>query len=209
MEFNHNTVLLRETVEGLNIKKNGIYADCTLGGGGHSRLICESLDKDGTLIGIDQDTAALKKCGNEFSSFPAKIIFVHENFRNIKKLLNDLNIKYIDGAVMDLGVSSHQLDCVERGFSYMHDSPLDMRMNTESPLTAYNIVNEYAERDIAHIIQNFGEERFSKKIAAYIVRAREKEPVATTVQLSDIIKSAIPAANRRGGHIPLDAPFRL
>lgn len=199
MEFKHVSVLLNECIEGLDIKKDGIYVDGTLGGAGHSYEILKHLSDKGLLIGIDQDEDALKAAKKRLQNYK-NVKFVHNNFFNIASILNELKIDKIDGMLMDLGVSSYQLDTAERGFSYMKDAPLDMRMNTEDSISAYEIVNEYSEEDLFRIIRDYGEERFAKKIARNIVSSRERKPIQTTLELVDIIKRSIPIKFQQGGH---------
>lgn len=207
MEFKHVSVLLNECIEALNIKENGVYVDCTLGGAGHSSEILKKLSDEGRLIGIDQDTDALKAAKEKLKAFE-NVTYVHNNFTNIEEILNDLNIDGVDGVLMDLGVSSYQLDTGERGFSYMQDAPLDMRMNRESDLSAYDIVNSYEETDIYKIIRDYGEEKFASRIAKFIVDRRKLKPINTTLELVDIIKAAIPAKARREGPHPAKRTFQ-
>ena len=207
MEFNHVSVLLNECLEGLNIKENGIYVDGTLGGAGHSSEILKRLSKEGRLIGIDQDTDALKAAKERLKDY-SNVTFVHSNFSNIENVLNNLNIDGVDGILMDLGVSSYQLDEGERGFSYMKDSPLDMRMNRENDFSAYNVVNEYSEEDLYRIIRDYGEEKFAKRIASFIVENRQEKNIETTLELVEIIKNAIPAKARREGPHPAKRTFQ-
>jgi 16S rRNA (cytosine1402-N4)-methyltransferase len=199
MEFKHISVLLKETIEGLNIKEDGVYVDCTLGGGGHSYEILKRLSNKGKLIGIDQDTSALNAAKERLKKFK-NVIYVHNNFYNIGEILNELNIDKIDGIIMDLGVSSYQLDEAERGFSYMKDAPLDMRMNRNNELSAYDVVNSYSEEDLYKIIKDYGEDSFAKRIAKFIVERREKESINTTGKLVEIIRAAIPIKFQRDGH---------
>jgi len=199
MEFKHVSVLLKEVIEALNIKENGIYVDCTLGGAGHSSEILKRLSQEGRLIGIDQDINAIKAAKKRLKGY-SNVTYVHDNFYNIDHILKELNIDGVDGVLMDLGVSSYQLDTAERGFSYMKDAPLDMRMNTEDSISAYEIVNEYSEEDLFRIIRDYGEERFAKKIARNIVSSREIKPIQTTLELVDIIKRSIPIKFQQGGH---------
>ena len=201
MEFNHVSVLLNECLEGLNIKENGIYVDGTLGGAGHSSEILKRLSNEGRLIGIDQDTDALRAAKERLKDY-SNVTFVHSNFSNIENVLNNLNIDGVDGILMDLGVSSYQLDEGERGFSYMKDAPLDMRMNRENDFSAYNVVNEYSEEDLYRIIRDYGEEKFAKRIASFIVENRQEKNIETTLELVEIIKNAIPAKARREGPHP-------
>ena len=207
MEFNHVSVLLNECLEGLNIKENGIYVDGTLGGAGHSSEILKRLSKEGRLIGIDQDTDALKAAKERLKDY-SNVTFVHSNFSNIENVLNNLNIDGVDGILMDLGVSSYQLDEGERGFSYMKDAPLDMRMNRENDFSAYNVVNEYSEEDLYRIIRDYGEEKFAKRIASFIVENRQEKNIETTLELVEIIKSARPAKARREGPHPAKRTFQ-
>jgi len=192
MEFKHISVLLNESIELLNINPDGIYVDGTLGGGGHAELVCQHLSGNGRLIGIDQDSAAIAAATKRLAKFAPRVTIVHDNFRNIKDILCNLEIDEIDGAILDLGVSSHQLDIPERGFSYHSDAPLDMRMNTDAAKSAHTVVNTYSEEELTRIMFEYGEERFSRRIARKIVQAREVAPVETTFELVDIIKSAIP-----------------
>jgi 16S rRNA (cytosine1402-N4)-methyltransferase len=207
MEFKHISVLLNEVIEGLNIKENGIYVDCTLGGAGHSGEIIKRLSADGRLIGIDQDKDALKAAGEKLKEYE-NTTYVHNNFTNIEEILNSLNIEGVDGILMDLGVSSYQLDEGERGFSYMKDAPLDMRMNRDSEFTAYDVVNGYNEEQLSKVIRDFGEEKFARRIAKFIVDRRSANPINTTLQLVDIIKAAIPAKARREGPHPAKRTFQ-
>ena len=207
MEFNHVSVLLNECLEGLNIKENGIYVDGTLGGAGHSSEILKRLSNEGRLIGIDQDTDALRSAKERLKDY-SNVTFVHSNFSNIENVLNNLNIDGVDGILMDLGVSSYQLDEGERGFSYMKDAPLDMRMNRENDFSAYNVVNEYSEEDLYRIIRDYGEEKFAKRIASFIVENRQEKNIETTLELVEIIKNAIPAKARREGPHPAKRTFQ-
>ncbi len=203
MEFHHASVLLRETIEGLKIKPEGIYVDGTLGGGGHSLEIVKRLGETGRLVGIDQDETAVRAAGERLSAFDigGKITIVRDNFRNTKEILKELGIKGIDGMLLDLGVSSYQIDTKERGFSYRFDAPLDMRMDERQRLTAREIVNGYGERELFRVIRDYGEDKFAKNIAKHIVLAREKKQIETTGELNEIIKAAIPARMReKGGH---------
>lgn len=199
MEFSHYSVLLSETVEGLNINPDGIYVDGTLGGGGHALEICRRL-KRGHLYGIDQDDAAIAAAERRLSEFQDKVTILRDNYCNARAALSALGVKKVDGMVLDLGVSSHQFDQAERGFSYRFDAPLDMRMDRRKTLTARDIVNNYSEQELFHIIRDYGEDPFAKNIAKHIVKAREQGPVETTYQLNEIIKAAIPAKIRQKGH---------
>ena len=207
MEFKHVSVLLNECLDALNIKDDGIYVDCTLGGAGHSSHILQRLSKDGLLVGIDQDTDALKAAGARLKEYENKKL-VHNNFHNIDSILEELEIPKVDGILMDLGVSSYQLDEGERGFSYMKDDPLDMRMNRDREFSAYDVVNSYSMEDLWRIIRDYGEEKFAKRVAEFIVNRREEKPIETTLELVDIIKAAIPAKARREGPHPAKRTFQ-
>ncbi|MEF9933734.1 MAG: 16S rRNA (cytosine(1402)-N(4))-methyltransferase RsmH [Clostridium sp.] len=207
MNFEHVSVLLNECIDGLNIKSDGIYVDGTMGGAGHSSEIIKRLSEKGLLIGIDQDTNALKASGERLKDYN-NVEYVHSNFCNIKKVLEDLNIDKVDGILLDLGVSSHQLDEAERGFSYMQDAPLDMRMNRHNDFSAMNIINDYSKEEIQRIITEYGEERWASRIAEFIVKAREEKEIKTTFELVDIIKAAIPASARRDGPHPAKRTFQ-
>lgn len=199
MEFKHYSVLLKESVDYLNVNENGVYADATLGGGGHSYEILSRGAKK--LIGIDQDRDAISAATKRLEGFGDKLITVNRNFSEIKAILDELGIEKIDGAVMDLGVSSYQLDNAERGFSYMHDAPLDMRMNRDNPKSAYDVVNGYSESELTKIFYEYGEEKWSARIAKFIVEKRNEQEIKTTGELTEIIKAAIPkAARMEGGH---------
>lgn len=201
MAFNHTSVLLDETVEGLNVKPDGIYVDGTLGGGGHSFAVAGKLSERGRLIGIDQDEAAVEAAGERLKGFGDKVKIVRSNYRNTKSVLKALNIDKIDGMMLDLGVSSYQLDTQERGFSYRYDAPLDMRMDLRQTMTAKDIVNQYSEMELFRVIRDYGEDKFAKNIAKHIVRARQEKTIETTGELNEIIKAAIPAKMRaEGGH---------
>ena len=197
MEFEHISVLPQEVIAGLNIKPDGIYVDCTLGGAGHASRIAEKLNENGHLIGIDQDDDAIAAATSRLKPYKCKIDIVHSNFKNLEQVLKDLQIEFVDGFLFDLGVSSYQLDEAERGFSYMHDAPLDMRMDKTKEFSAYNVVNEYDEDRLNYIFKTYGEERWSKRIAQFIVQYRREKPIETTGQLVDIIRRAIPAAVRK------------
>ncbi|MBN1039125.1 16S rRNA (cytosine(1402)-N(4))-methyltransferase RsmH [Clostridium sp. ZS1] len=207
MEFKHISVLLNECLDALDIKDNGIYVDCTLGGAGHSSHILERLSNEGLLIGIDQDRDALKAAKERLKRFE-NVKYVHSNFYDIDNILENLDIPKVDGILMDLGVSSYQLDEGARGFSYMKDAPLDMRMNRDNDFSAYQIVNEYSEDELYKIIRNYGEERFAKRISNCIVNRRSDKPIETTMELVDIIKAAIPAKARREGPHPAKRTFQ-
>ncbi|MBR5507385.1 MAG: 16S rRNA (cytosine(1402)-N(4))-methyltransferase RsmH [Clostridia bacterium] len=207
MEFKHVSVLLHESVNGLDIKKDGIYVDGTLGGGGHSYEIASQLSHNGRLIGIDRDTDALEAAQKRLSEF-SNVTYIHSNFSDVKEVLAKENIKSIDGAIIDLGVSSYQLDCAERGFSYMEDAPLDMRMDREAQLSAYNVVNEYSKEKLTKIFYEYGEEKFSRKVAEIIDEQRKNKPIETTMELVDIIKRAIPEKFRQKGSHPAKRIFQ-
>src|SRR5665647_2453923 len=192
MEFKHISVLLNECLDALDIKEDGIYVDCTLGGAGHSLEILKRLSPKGRLIGIDQDVDALKAAKEKIKDFN-NVTYVHDNFYNIENILEKLGIEKVDGIFMDLGVSSYQLDNAERGFSYMRDAPLDMRMDRSKGITAFDVVNNYEEQQIAEVLRNYGEEKFSKRIANFIVDRRKVEPINTTLELVNVIDAAIPA----------------
>ena len=201
MIFKHYSVLLDETIENLNIKPDGIYLDGTLGGGGHSEAILKRLSPKGRLIGIDQDDAAIAAASERLSVFGDQVTILRNNYRNARTALEQIGITKVDGIVLDLGVSSYQLDNEERGFSYRYDTDLDMRMDRRQSLTAKDIVNEYSEMELFHIIKDYGEDQFAKNIAKHIVKAREKKKLETTFELNEIIKAAIPAKMRAvGGH---------
>ena len=199
MEFKHTPVLLNECIQGLNIKPDGIYVDGTLGGAGHSRKIAEKLSKNGKLIGIDRDEEALKTAKENLKDF-SNVIYVHDNHDNIKKILEELEIEKVDGILLDLGVSSYQLDERNRGFSYLGENVLDMRMDKTQELTAKIVVNTYSEKDLANIIYEYGEERFSRQIARNICKEREIRPIETTKQLVEIIEKSIPKSKQKDGH---------
>ncbi|WP_284140906.1 MULTISPECIES: 16S rRNA (cytosine(1402)-N(4))-methyltransferase RsmH [unclassified Virgibacillus] len=199
--FEHYTVLKKEAIEGLSIKPNGTYIDCTVGGGGHSEEIASRLNENGLLIAFDQDQDALKAAKERLKLYQDRILFIHSNFSQLTEQLTKHEITHVDGILFDLGVSSPQLDREDRGFSYQHDAPLDMRMNREQDLTAWDVVNHWEYNDLVAIFFTYGEEKFSKQIARKIEAYREKQPIDTTHQLVDIIKDGIPApARRKGGH---------
>lgn len=208
MDFHHVSVLLNETLDGLAIKPDGTYVDCTLGGGGHSHAIGERLSTDGMIIGLDQDVAALEAASRRLSDLSCQVKVIQTNFSNLKDALQEAGIHKVDGFVFDLGVSSHQLDTADRGFSYMQDGPLDMRMNQSGVLTAETIVNTYSSEDLYRIIWDYGEERWAKRIVQFILAAREEAPITTTFQLVDIIKRAIPAKARQEGPHPAKRTFQ-
>ena len=208
MDFHHVSVLLNETLDGLAIKPDGTYVDCTLGGGGHSHAIGERLSTEGMIIGLDQDVAALEAASRRLSDLSCQVKVIQTNFSNLKNALQEVGIHKVDGFVFDLGVSSHQLDTADRGFSYMQDGPLDMRMNQSGALTAETIVNTYSSEDLYRIIWDYGEERWAKRIVQYILAAREEAPITTTFQLVDIVKRAIPAKARQEGPHPAKRTFQ-
>lgn len=201
MEFKHKSVLLNETIDGLNIKPDGIYVDGTLGGGGHAYEVCRRLGEKGSIIGIDQDAAAIEAASARLKDFGEKVTIVRSNYCDMKSKLHELGIDKVDGIVLDLGVSSYQLDTAERGFSYREDAPLDMRMDTRQKMTARDIVNDYTEADFYRVIRDYGEDKFAKNIAKHIVQARAVKPVETTAELSEIIRASIPMKfQKKSGH---------
>ena len=201
MEFKHRSVLLEETVNGLNIRPDGIYVDGTLGGGGHAYEICRRLGDKGSIIGIDQDEAAIEAAGIRLKDFGEKVTIVRSNYCEMKSVLHGLGIDKVDGIVLDLGVSSYQLDTAERGFSYREDAPLDMRMDRRQTMTARDIVNDYSEKDLYRVIRDYGEDKFARNIAKHIVIEREKRSIETTGQLTEIIRGAIPMKfQKKSGH---------
>ena len=207
MEFKHLPVLLNECLDALDIKEDGIYVDCTLGGAGHSLEILKRLSSKGRLIGIDQDEDALSAAKENIKEFN-NVTFVHDNFYNIKAILAKLEIEKVDGILMDLGVSSFQLDSAERGFSYMKDAKLDMRMDRSQGLSAYDVVNNYGEQEIGDVLRNYGEEKFSKRIANFIVDRRAIKSIDTTLELVNVIDAAIPAKYKREGGHPAKRTFQ-
>lgn len=200
MEFKHRSVLLEETIDGLAVKPDGIYVDGTLGGGGHSYEICRRLSDKGRLIGIDQDEDAIAAASKRLEEFKDRVTIVRSNYCNMRQVLTDLGIEKVDGIVLDLGVSSYQLDTVDRGFSYKYDTELDMRMDRRQSLTAKEIVNTYPEKELFRIFRDYGEDQFSQNIAKHIVRNRQEKEIVTTFELNEIIKAAIPAKFRTNGH---------
>lgn len=208
MVFKHKSVLLEETVNGLNIKPDGIYVDGTLGGGGHAVEVCKHLNNKGSFIGIDQDEAAIEAAGNRLSDFGERVTIVRSNYCDMKSRLQELGIDKVDGIVLDLGVSSYQLDTAERGFSYRVDAPLDMRMDRRQKMTARDIVNDYSEMDLFRIIRDYGEDKFAKNIAKHIVMEREKGPIETTGQLIEVIKRAIPMKFQKTAGHPAKRTFQ-
>lgn len=208
MEFNHITVLLNETVDNLNVRENKIYVDGTLGGGGHSFEILKRMDGKGRLIGIDQDEMAIRAASERLSEYKNSITIVRDNYCNMRQVLSNLGIEKVDGIVLDLGVSSYQLDTKERGFSYRENAQLDMRMDQRQTKTAKDIVNEYSEMELFHIIRDYGEDKFAKNIAKHIVKAREEKEIETTFELVEIIKAAIPMKVRMTGGHPAKRTFQ-
>lgn len=208
MEFKHVSVLLQETIDGLAVKPDGIYVDGTTGGGGHSYEICKRLGENGRLIGIDQDAEALAAAEKRLEPFAGIVTLVKSNYAQMKEVLKQLGIEKVDGIVLDLGVSSYQLDNAERGFSYREDAPLDMRMDREQTLTARDIVNDYPESELYRIIKEYGEERFAKSIARNICKRRQDKPLETTFELVDIIRNSMPAKARNGKSHPAKRTFQ-
>ena len=208
MEFKHISVLLEETIASLQIKPEGIYVDGTLGGGGHSCRIASKLTAGGRLIGIDQDEAAIEAAGERLKTYGDRVTLIRDNYRNAGQTLKRLGIEHVDGILLDLGVSSFQLDNAERGFSYKYDTPLDMRMDRRQTLTAADILNRYSETELYRVIRDYGEEQFAKNIAKHIVNARKDKPIETTGQLNEIIKAAIPAKMRAAGGHPSKRTFQ-
>ena len=208
MEFKHIPVLLSETIENLRIREDGIYVDGTLGGAGHGEEICKRLGERGLFIGIDRDDMALAAASEKLEPYHCQKLLVKSNYADIKNVLTRHNVEAIDGAVLDLGVSSYQLDTPERGFSYMNDAPLDMRMDQKQSFSGYQVVNQYSRQQLTSVIKRYGEEKWAKRIAQFIVESRSQKPIETTGQLVDIIKAAIPAAARREGHHPAKRTFQ-
>jgi 16S rRNA (cytosine1402-N4)-methyltransferase len=208
MEFNHTSVLLGETIESLNIKPDGIYMDGTLGGGGHAYEVCKRLSDKGHFYGIDQDEAAIEAASKRLEEFGDKVTIIRNNYCNAREALRQKGVEHVDGIVLDLGVSSYQLDTVDRGFTYKYDTPLDMRMDQRQSLTARDIVNDYDEKTLYHVIKDYGEEQFAKNIAKHIVMRRAKKPIETTYELNEIIKAAIPAKMRATGGHPSKRTFQ-
>ena len=209
MEFKHYSVLLEETIEHLNIRPDGIYVDGTLGGAGHASEVAKRLSEKGRLIGIDQDADAIRAAGERLKPFGDKVTIIRSNYANMKEELHAISIEHVDGIVLDLGVSSFQLDTPERGFTYRDtDAPLDMRMDDRQSLTARNIVNDYSEMDLYRIIRDYGEDKFAKNIAKHIVARRTEKPIETTFELNDVIKAAIPMKCRINGGHPAKRTFQ-
>jgi S-adenosyl-methyltransferase mraW len=210
MEFKHETVLLHETVDGLDIKPDGVYVDCTLGGAGHAQYLLDQLGPQGHLYAFDQDMTAINNAKLKLADYVEKgqVTFIHQNFRHLKQALEELGIGQVDGIYYDLGVSSPQLDVAERGFSYGQEARLDMRMNQEQALSAYEVVNDWPYEDLVHILYRYGEEKFAKRIARAIEERRAERPIETTTELAEIVKMAIPAATRRTGGHPAKRSFQ-
>ena len=208
MEFKHTSVLLKETIEALNIVPGGVYLDGTLGGGGHAFEVCKKLNDNGRLYGIDQDADAIKAAGKRLEGFGEKAVIIRDNYCNAREVLREQGVEKVDGIVLDLGVSSYQLDTVERGFTYKYDTPLDMRMDQRQMLTARNIVNEYDEKMLYRVIRDYGEDQFAKNIAKHIVQARRNKPIETTFELNEVIRAAIPAKLRAAGGHPSKRTFQ-
>ncbi|MDB0438356.1 16S rRNA (cytosine(1402)-N(4))-methyltransferase [Clostridioides difficile] len=208
MEFHHVSVLLNECIENLKIKPDGVYVDCTMGGAGHSKEIVKKLSDKGLFIGFDQDKNAINTARERLSEYESRVKFVHSNFENIKQELEKIGIYKIDGVLADLGVSSHQLDEAERGFSYMQDAPLDMRMDVRCEFSAYDVVNTYTEDELSKIIKDYGEDNWAKRIAKFIVEERVNKPIETTGELVDVIKKAIPKKARIEGPHPAKRTFQ-
>ncbi|MGO1041580.1 16S rRNA (cytosine(1402)-N(4))-methyltransferase RsmH [Clostridioides difficile] len=208
MEFHHVSVLLNECIENLKIKPDGVYVDCTMGGAGHSKEIVKKLSDKGLFIGFDQDKNAINTAKERLSEYESRVKFVHSNFENIKEELEKIGVHKIDGVLADLGVSSHQLDEAERGFSYMQDAPLDMRMDVRCEFSAYDVVNTYTEDELTKIIKDYGEDNWAKRIAKFIVEERVNKPIETTGELVDIIKKAIPKKARIDGPHPAKRTFQ-
>ena len=208
VNFSHTSVLLFECIEALNIRDGYTYVDCTAGGGGHSLEIAKRMGKNSRLICFDRDKNAIAAATERLSDYLDRVTFVNDNFSSLGRVLNELNVNNLGGVLADLGCSSHQFDTPERGFSYMHDAPLDMRMDTDAPLSAYDVVNSYTESRLKEIIYEYGEERFAPRIAAAICKARLNSPIKTTGELTDVIKSAIPSAARENGPHPAKRTFQ-
>lgn len=208
MEFRHTSVLLQETIDALQIRPDGIYVDGTLGGGGHSYEICKRLSDKGRLIGIDQDAAAIEAASGRLGEFKDKVSIIRSNYCEMKEQLSSIGVTSVDGILLDLGVSSYQLDTADRGFTYREDAPLDMRMDQRQARTAKDIVNEYSEMELYRIIRDYGEDKFAKNIAKHIVRARQEKALETTGELIDVIKAAIPMKVRAVGGHPAKRTFQ-
>ncbi|MDE7321509.1 MAG: 16S rRNA (cytosine(1402)-N(4))-methyltransferase RsmH [Lachnospiraceae bacterium] len=207
-EFKHTSVLLNETIEALHIRPEGVYLDGTLGGGGHAYEVCRRLGEKGRFYGIDQDEAAIEAAGKRLEEFGDRVTIIRNNYCNAREVLKQKGVDHFDGIMLDLGVSSYQLDTVERGFTYKYDTPLDMRMDQRQKLTARDIVNNYDEQTLYRVIRDYGEDQFAKNIAKHIVQARVKKPIETTYELNEIIKAAIPAKMRASGGHPSKRTFQ-
>ena len=208
VEFHHVSVLLEECIENLKIQPDGIYVDGTLGGGGHSLEICKRLGPNGRLIGIDQDGHALEAAKKRLAAFEKNTVFVRDNFSNIINILQNLGVQNVNGCLLDIGVSSYQLDTADRGFSYMQDAFLDMRMDTQNELSAFQVVNQYPREELERILYQYGEERWAKRIVSFIVEERAKKPIETTFELVDVIKKAVPKGARKDGPHPAKRTFQ-
>lgn len=208
MAFQHTSVLLEETIDGLAVKPDGIYVDATLGGGGHAFEVCSRLNGNGRFIGIDQDAAAIEAAGERLKDFGEKVTIIRSNYRELKSVLRSIGVEKVDGIVLDLGVSSYQLDTAERGFSYRADASLDMRMDQRQQTTAKDIVNTYSETELYRVIRDYGEDKFAKNIAKHIVMEREKNPIETTGQLNEVIRRAIPMKFQKNGGHPSKRTFQ-
>lgn len=207
-EFNHTSVLLNETIEALHIKPDGVYLDGTLGGGGHAYEVCRRLGDEGRFYGIDQDAAAIEAAGKRLEEFGGRVSIIRDNYCNAREVLKEKDVSHVDGILLDLGVSSYQLDTVERGFTYKYDTPLDMRMDQRQKLTAKDIVNDYDEQTLYRVIRDYGEDQFAKNIAKHIVQARAEKTIETTFELNEIVKAAIPAKIRASGGHPSKRTFQ-
>lgn len=207
MEFYHKSVLLEEVIQGLMVKPDGIYVDGTLGGAGHAGSVCELLE-NGRLIGIDQDQSAIEVSRERLLKYGSRVTLVHSNYSDMPKILQELGISGVDGITLDLGVSSFQMDTADRGFSYRFDAPLDMRMDKRQSLSAKDVVNQYSEQELFHLIKNYGEDKFAKNIAKHIVLERKKEPILTTSRLAEIVKCSIPMKIRKQGGHPAKKTFQ-
>ena len=208
MEFSHQPVLLQETIENLKIKPEGIYVDGTIGGAGHAEEVCKRLSGSGRLIGIDQDADAIEAARSRLIQYKERVTILRGNYCNLTEMLKQEGIQSVDGILLDLGVSSHQLDDAERGFTYREDVPLDMRMDRRQALSAREVVNDYDEKELYRIIRDYGEERYARNIARHICRARQEQPIATTGQLTEIIRASIPVKARAAGGHPAKRTFQ-
>lgn len=207
-KYIHTPVMVKEVIESLNLKKGGIYVDCTLGGGGHSLAILQQIGVEGHLVALDCDPEAIIAAKKHLAGYSNQVNFIQKNFKALSQVLKELYISSVDGIFFDLGVSSYQLDNLERGFSYNYNAPLDMRMDPGQDFSAKELVNSFSEKELANIIKKYGEERWAGRIASFIVKARTRQPITTTGQLVEIIKSAIPASTRRKGHHPAKKTFQ-